>query len=336
MNTRDPFAASTAHPPAYTIGHESEDDRDNRSHGASMGSQQRDVILVVDDSPEALAFVCKALEDAGITALVAMNGASALSLVERVVPDLILLDALMPGMDGFATCKALKTSAARHVPIVFMTGLSEAEHVVLGLEAGGVDYVTKPIVLETLLARIRVHLLNARRAQSARTALDATGRTLLALRPDGTQLWRTPQAEHMLASVAETYDETALQTHLSVWLKNPVASKQVLDLKTDAGGVRLKRVGALSGQEVLVSVEAIVSSEEIEARRRALLVHRFKLTPREAEVLFWLACGKSNRDIGEILSLSPRTINKHLEHIFVKLGVENRAAATALATQEMS
>ena len=134
-------------------------------------------ILVVDDSPETLSFLTDALEHSGATVLVATEGARALALVDRITPDVILMDAIMPGMDGFETCRRLKANAAlSHVPIIFMTGLSETEHIVEGLEAGGVDYVTKPIVLDVLLARIRVHLANARTAQSARLALDVAER----------------------------------------------------------------------------------------------------------------------------------------------------------------
>ena len=101
----------------------------------------------------------------------------------------------MPGTDGFETCRRLKQNRAlAHVPVIFMTGLSDTEHIIEGLEAGGVDYVTKPIVPGELLARIRVHLANARMAQSARTALDAFGRFLLAVDGTGKVLWCTPQA----------------------------------------------------------------------------------------------------------------------------------------------
>ena len=80
-------------------------------------------------------------------------------------------------MDGFETCRRLKREAGlSNVPVIFMTGLAETEHIVRGLEAGGVDYVTKPIVIEEMLARIRVHLANARLTQSARAALDVSGR----------------------------------------------------------------------------------------------------------------------------------------------------------------
>src|SRR3954463_4648465 len=145
--------------------------------------ESRDIVLVVDDSPETLRMLTDAIEDAGMTVLVAREGEYALSIMERVLPDIILMDALMPGTDGFETCRRLKQNKAlAHVPVIFMTGLSDTEHIIQGLEAGGVDYVTKPIVPGELLARIRVHLANARIAHSARTALDAFGRVLLAAR----------------------------------------------------------------------------------------------------------------------------------------------------------
>ena len=112
---------------------------------------------------------------------------------------MILMDALMPGIDGFETCRASKQNKAlAHVPVIFMTGLSDTEHIVKGLEAGGVDYVTKPLVPDELLARIRVHLANARISHSARTALDAFGRFLLAASGTGSILWCTPQAARLL------------------------------------------------------------------------------------------------------------------------------------------
>src|SRR5246127_5703582 len=106
----------------------------------------RNIVLVVDDSPETLRLLTDAIEDAGMTVLVAREGEHALSIVEKVLPDVILMDALMPGMDGFETCRRLKhNSTLAHVPVIFMTGLTETQDIVNGLEAGGVDYVTKPI-----------------------------------------------------------------------------------------------------------------------------------------------------------------------------------------------
>src|SRR3979490_724977 len=159
--------------------------------------KKRDVALVVDDSPETLRLLTDALDGAGMTVMVALDGASALRLVDQITPDIVLLDAVMPGMDGFETCRRLKRDAGLvNVPIIFMTGLAETQHIVRGLEAGGVDYVTKPIVVEEMIARIRVHLANARLTQSARAALDVSGRYLLAVNGQGKIMWATPQAQN--------------------------------------------------------------------------------------------------------------------------------------------
>ena len=141
-----------------------------------------------------------ALDGAGMTVMVALDGAAAMRIVDQITPDIVLLDAVMPGMDGFETCRRLKRDAGLdHVPIIFMTGLAETEHIVRGLEAGGVDYVTKPIAVEEMLARIRVHLANARLTQSARAALDVSGRYLLAVNSQGKIMWATPQAQKLLS-----------------------------------------------------------------------------------------------------------------------------------------
>src|SRR6266513_4948338 len=163
-------------------------------------TKKRDVALIVDDSPETLRLLTDALDCAGMTVMVALDGASAMRIVDQITPDIVLLDAVMPGLDGFETCKRLKRDAGLdHVPIIFMTGLAETEHIVRGLEAGGVDYVTKTIAVEEMLARIRVHLANARLTQSARAALDVSGRYLLAVNSVGKIMWATQQAQRLLS-----------------------------------------------------------------------------------------------------------------------------------------
>lgn len=298
-------------------------------------ASRRDIVLVVDDSPETLSFLTDALEEAGMTVLVAVGGSSALDLVSRITPDVILMDAVMPGVDGFETCRRLKRiKELAHVPVLFMTGLSETEHIVRGLEAGGVDYVTKPIAPEELIARIKVHLGNARLAQSARIALDAAGRSLLATTRSGRLLWSTPQAGNLLGALFATADAEgfALPVDLQGWLErhhaDPTQAGDSLTVPTDASGRRLLLtfVGQIGSDEYLFRL-----GESERAADEQLLKQRLPITLREAEVLLWIARGKSNRDVAEILGLSPRTVNKHLEQIFAKLGVENRTSAATLA-----
>ena len=94
-------------------------------------SGTRNIVLVVDDSPETLRMLTDAIEEAGMTVLVARESEHALSIIEKVLPDVILMDALMPGTDGFETCRRLKQNKAlAHVPLIFMTGLSDTEHII--------------------------------------------------------------------------------------------------------------------------------------------------------------------------------------------------------------
>ena len=297
-----------------------------------MSEAQRDIVLVVDDSPETLSFLTEAIERSGATVLVAVAGDLALALVEEITPDVILLDAMMPGMDGFETCRRLKARGhLAHVPVIFMTGLSETEHIVKGLEAGGVDYVTKPIAPDEILARIRVHLAGARAAQSARAALDTTGRTLFAVDRDGAVLWCTPQAARLLAGFTEPGAPAGLPPQGAAWLRGCLAGSTGALTLTDRSGAAfsLSFIGA-TGDEILLRLARDGTQAGLERLRRHL-----RVTGREAEVLLWLSRGKSSRDIGEILGLSPRTVTKHLEGIYEKLGVENRTAASVIAARHL-
>jgi DNA-binding NarL/FixJ family response regulator len=294
--------------------------------------KKRDVALVVDDSPETLRLLTDALDDAGMTVMVALDGASAMRIVEQITPDIVLLDAVMPGMDGFETCRRLKRDAGLDgVPIIFMTGLAETEHIVRGLEAGGVDYVTKPIVVEEMLARIRVHLANARMTQSARTALDVSGRYLLAVSSTGKVLWATPQAQKLLPDPLTDSDDFTLPAPMPQWLDQMQKGKSGAKTATMASfpgndQLRLQYMGKLGPNEFLLRLAKDTSGD-----MPAEFSSELGLTTREGEVLSWLSKGKTNRDIAQILGLSPRTVDKHLEQIYSKLGVENRTAAAAIA-----
>ena len=297
----------------------------------STEPKKRDVALVVDDSPETLRLLTDALDGAGMTVMVALDGAAAMRIVDQITPDIVLLDAVMPGMDGFETCRRLKRDAGvANVPVIFMTGLAETEHIVRGLEAGGVDYVTKPIVIEEMLARIRVHLGNARLTQSARAALDVSGRFLFAVNRQGHVLWATPQAQKLLADHhgAQT-DDFVLPPSLLQWLeqaKDKGSSKSQAAFLPDNPQLRFYYMGETAPNEFLLRL-----SKEAGTALPPEFTSELGLTTREGEVLAWLSKGKTNRDIAQILGLSPRTVDKHLEQIYAKLGVENRTAAAAIA-----
>jgi diguanylate cyclase (GGDEF)-like protein len=116
-------------------------------------------ILLVDDVAQNLRILCRLLGREKYRLAVAQNGQQALEMVEKVTPDLILLDVMMPGLDGFEVCKRLNDSPRlRDIPVIFLTARAEVENVVKGFEIGAVDYVTKPFNGTELLARVRTHL----------------------------------------------------------------------------------------------------------------------------------------------------------------------------------
>ncbi|HNE43670.1 MAG: response regulator transcription factor [Betaproteobacteria bacterium] len=292
-----------------------------------------DIVLIVDDVPENLSLLHDALDDAGYTVLVATHGEAALQRARQSLPNIVLLDAMMPGMDGFEVARRLKADfATQHIPIVFMTGLTETEHVVAAFAAGGSDYVTKPIRPAEVLARIAAHMASARQMRQARTALDAFGQATVAVRAaDRRIVWQTPLARELLHAYFAT-PETVAPPELLSWISAALnARAEVREpaqlLAADGNRRLLASFHDQTGEEEWL----VVLREESDASAVEALIAAFRLTQREAEVLYWVVQGKTSKDIGDILGSSPRTVNKHLEHVFEKLGVETRTAAANLA-----
>jgi DNA-binding response OmpR family regulator/DNA-binding CsgD family transcriptional regulator len=308
----------------------------DRSHSA--------VVLIVDDVPDNLSLLHDALDESGYTVLVATNGESALQRAVQALPDVVLLDAVMPGMDGFEVARRLKAHpATAHIPIIFMTGLTETEHVVAAFAAGGVDYVTKPIRAQEVLARMSVHMSSAREKQQgtqARNALDAFGHATMAIQLDEASravraVWQTPLARQLMhdyfGAAPSQIPELVLE-----WLRTESSSAangrepRPLPVNREADGATRQLVFALQQRtgddDLLIVMREVSDAAVVEA-----MVQAFRLTLREAEVLYWVAKGKTNRDIGDILGSSPATVKKHLERVYVKLGVETRTAAAGLA-----
>ncbi|MEB3215679.1 MAG: response regulator [Nostocales cyanobacterium 94392] len=131
----------------------------NLSYEESDFHKKLETILVIDDSPTNLEILHDVLGGAGFEVLVEMDGISGIEQVESNPPDLILLDVMMPKMDGFETCRRLQANpSTKHIPIIFITALTEAEEKVKGLQLGAVDYITKPFEQNEVLARINLHL----------------------------------------------------------------------------------------------------------------------------------------------------------------------------------
>lgn len=291
--------------------------------------RDKNIALVVDDNPDSLGMVSSALEREGMTVLVARDGRSAIQLTERVQPDVILMDAVMPELDGFETCRLLKSGPnPTPAPIVFMTGLTEQEHVVKGLQSGGVDYITKPVVIEEMIARLTTHILNSKLLQSARQAMDTFETSVLAFDANANLAWASARARHEMSVQGIDVTGQSLLDWLADCVDLPVSAVAPLRLSDDFA---LQFIGYSAAREVLVKLVR----QRVE-RNEDILQTAFALTHREAEVLYWLTLGKTNRDISTILSLSARTVNKHLEQVFQKMGVDNRTSAAVLADRKLN
>jgi DNA-binding NarL/FixJ family response regulator len=267
-----------------------------------------------------------------MTALVALSGEQALTIARRIRPDLILMDAMMPGMDGFEACQKIKADAViAHIPVVFMTGLSASEDMVKGFDSGGIDYVTKPIDLKALIARIRAHLVNSRIAAGAKQALDTMGQYSLAVDAEGNILWSTPNTHSLLAGFGadQQWISSTLSIYIAPWLEQ--GGKQPLRIEDLSQPLLIKTMDNQQADEWLLLIELANKPKEED-----LLREKFELTPRESEVLTWISRGKTNQEIAMILDFSPRTVNKHLEQIFRKLGVENRTTAAAVSLKYLN
>jgi DNA-binding NarL/FixJ family response regulator len=302
----------------------------------SVEGAARRIVLAVDDNPGSLGALTETLESAGMMALSAPSGQSALAVLDRITPDLILLDAVMPGLDGFETCRKIKARPALETtPVVFLTGSQDTQDVLSGLRAGGVDYVVKPFEQTVLIERIRVHISNADLVREARAALDATGPGVFAIGLEQEIAWASETALQTLGLEAQAIPPL-LKVELQKWLKvqatKPISQTQPLLFNDPIDrALSFTLIGRMANGDMLVQVEPYEEIGDAE-----LLTRDLGLSPREGEVLAWLAQGKSNRDIAEILDLSTRTVTKHIEQIFQKLGVENRTAAALAALKAIN
>ncbi|MGF6697884.1 DNA-binding response OmpR family regulator/DNA-binding CsgD family transcriptional regulator [Paraburkholderia sp. MM5496-R1] len=332
MNSTDCLASRTSEARAM-----------NSTDASPEWLRDRPVVLIVDDTPDNLAFLSDTLQAHGYAVLVALSGEDALKRLARVTPDVVLLDAMMPGMDGFETCSHLKQDVRHeHLPVIFMTALTESEHVVRAFRVGGIDYVTKPVRPEEVCARIGAHVQRSRAQLYAHAALSLDARAALIVGADGAIRWQSPQAARQISAYRASHADDLVQAvahpmlppllrdWFADWLGRGSPAGAVLEFT--AGHVR-RSASATSAPD---PGEWILTLKETDDTvHSSALAARFNLTAREAEVLLWVSRGKTNRDIGDILGMAPRTVNKHLEHLFRKLHVETRAAGAALAIKAL-
>jgi DNA-binding CsgD family transcriptional regulator len=218
-----------------------------------------------------------------------------------------------------------------------MTGLTESEHVVEAFEVGGTDYVRKPVNHSELLARVRVHMAQGRAIHASTASLEATGRQMVATDRAGKLLWCTPGAEQALARIEPEWTRATGELPLPMrgaignLLARPDISGATARIdRREAGTIELVVVAQYRDNEVLIRLNELNPQRDV-----ARLGEKLGLTQREAEVLLWVSYGKASSDISAVLEISPRTVQKHLERIYEKLGVETRSAAAAIAIRAL-
>jgi DNA-binding NarL/FixJ family response regulator len=281
-------------------------------------------VLIVDDTPANLGVLLDALQDSQHEILVAESGRSALEILQHTLPDIILLDVLMPGMDGYTTCRHIKAvPAAKNVPVIFMTALDQPDEKVRAFNAGAVDYITKPAYPPEVLARVAAHL----EIRSLQQRLEDE----LAMRNEAENLLR--QSLDLGIVLADASRRIAFSTRLAEALLTkyfPDFDHTTLPANLGTETARLT-VRAFAEADRFDLQMFLLQEADSPPGPGALL--NLGLTPREAEVLYWIAQGKSNPDIATILSTSVRTVHKHVENIFRKLGLETRNAAALTAME---
>ncbi|MDP1666511.1 MAG: response regulator transcription factor [Methylobacter sp.] len=297
------------------------------------------IAMIVDDTPGNLALLSDTLSEAGYRVLVATDGISALEQIAYLKPDIILLDIMMPGIDGFETCNRLKSSPeTADIPVLFMTALSELDNLLRGFDEGAVDYIVKPIRPPEVLARVDLQLTQARNLRRVENALNNSPFSALAIDSSGNITWLTPGGILWLDEFLQKHALTG-KHEVGSPLPKPILEwvKQYLDFADKSESFESYRTGVgflvkitpcQSTGEYLLVLDRHSGEWDLDLVRNSL-----GLTFREAEILMWISRGKTNKEVGIILGSSPRTINKHLEHIFEKLGVATRAAAVSMVLQ---
>ncbi len=298
-------------------------------HGAAT-------ILIVDDTPANLSVLLDLLTGAGFAVLVADGGERALLQIAHRQPDVILLDVLMPGLDGLETCRRLKADPeTRHLPVLFMTALTDTAARLAGFAAGAVDYISKPFEPEEVLARLRaqLELQRLRRALEAEVRLRhsaeaqlerSLAQAMLIVDAAGHLVFCADTARDLLGRYLDGFDPAAaLPANLLEGQRIARAASPVC--------LRARRFaeGASDGLKVLLLREEAPDPSLI-------LLNALGLTEREAEVLYWVAQGKTSPEIAIILGSALKTVKKHLQRVYGKLGVETRTAAAVRATEVLS
>ena len=333
--------------------------------------EQNPTVLVVDDVPANLAFLFDYLEQEGFRVLVAQSGANALLQIQHLKPDIILLDVIMPGLDGFETCRLLKGNPETcEIPVIFLTAMDDPVDKVRGFELGGVDYITKPLSEMEVLARLRTHLTighlqNRLKRQLEFAQLEVQERNMELSRTNA-QLSRLNGSYQ--SEMAQREQERVEKDKLLNIIEKQVKQWERLStyLVSEAESPRTSLARALNQQAsqnlslVQHSLDFIFQSLADGGSVDALSAHRAyvleilasiksyldeaaakkppvcedalsTLTPREQEIFHLLVDGKSHAEISEILILNESSVRSYRSRLMKKLEIDSLAGLIKFA-----
>jgi CheY-like chemotaxis protein/DNA-binding CsgD family transcriptional regulator len=305
-------------------------------------------VMVVDDVPANLEVLLGYLTGAGYRVLVAENGKRCLEQLERELPDIILLDLMMPGIDGIETCREIKRRPGwGAIPVIVITAADALNKKLEAFGAGAVDFLGKPIQPEEVQARVQAHLRirelqselerkNQELQEEIELRLDAErelegslSEALLIADLAGNILFATRQAKIYLNTYLpkqEGADTSVLPAVIRDWLKQGAGRAPLAIQHPKKGTIQVDSFGSPTHRN---AVFLRIERQNGNFGPEALL--SLGLTAREAEVLYWIAEGKTNPEIAIILGASLNTVKKHANNLFAKLGVETRTGAARLA-----
>ncbi|MDR0701460.1 MAG: response regulator [Azoarcus sp.] len=273
------------------------------------------VIFVVDDSIDTLAGLSEALFATGHTVLAARGAGEALERFEIAVPDGVLIDAVMPGINGFDLCRRIKSIPAwAHVPVIFMTDPGDEGQIVASYLSGGADYMNKPLRIPEVLARLTPRL-GGTATRLAREAIEIPDMGCVIVDNPGRIVWRSPQASRWLCGVSSA-DSDAARRILDEAARNVEAARRL----PGGGHLLLRSLGASGPGEYMI----VMCLDSFPAAQR---LRQANLTPYETETFAWILKGKDRGEVARIMGSAPANMEGRVKRIFDRLGIRSTIGA---------
>lgn len=294
--------------------------------------KKKSFILLVDDNPENLRLLAGLLQIQNYQVAIVKSGTKALKFATSHKPELILLDIMMPEMDGFGVCSRLKSDAStRDIPVIFLSALADTSVITRGFEVGGVDYITKPFHREEVLARVRLHLKLRQMQEALQEARDEMERKVEKRTAELLNVCRhLEKRDRELA--AKTKDLEEMNAALQVLLKNREEYRRevertvvfnmnsfVFPLLDRLRESRINSVQTSYLDDIISNLKKICSPF-----MRRMSAEFQRLSPAEIRIANLIRYGKSTKEIARMMNLSTRTVENHRNSIRKKIGIQNK------------